>query len=63
MHPAVLLLLRLSSLLQLLCSVAVATFPSNGTGGNNASCAAARCGDLSITYPFSLGGVQPLDCG
>jgi hypothetical protein len=60
MHPAVLLLLRISSLLHLLCSVA--SLHSNGTGGN-ASCAPARCGDLSITYPFSLGGVQPLDCG
>lgn len=35
---------------------------SNGTVGN-ASCAPARCGDLNITYPFSLGGVQPLEGG
>jgi hypothetical protein len=44
----------------LLLHLAIAS--SNGTGGN-ASCAPARCGELSITYPFSLGGVQPLDCG
>ncbi|XP_062192553.1 LEAF RUST 10 DISEASE-RESISTANCE LOCUS RECEPTOR-LIKE PROTEIN KINASE-like 2.1 [Phragmites australis] len=46
----------LASLLRL----AVAT--TNGTGGNE-SCTPARCGDLSITYPFSLGGTQPLYCG
>jgi hypothetical protein len=55
MHPAVLLLLRLCSLLQQLAAAAA----SNKTG----SCAPARCGELNITYPFSLSGVQPLDCG
>jgi hypothetical protein len=55
MHPAVLLLLRLPPLLQLLAAAAA----SNKTG----SCAPARCGELNITYPFSLSGVQPLDCG
>ncbi|OEL14811.1 hypothetical protein BAE44_0024172 [Dichanthelium oligosanthes] len=29
----------------------------------SASCAPARCGNLSIAYPFSLSGVQPLYCG
>ncbi|XP_062192524.1 LEAF RUST 10 DISEASE-RESISTANCE LOCUS RECEPTOR-LIKE PROTEIN KINASE-like 1.2 [Phragmites australis] len=54
MHLAV--LLPISSLLRL----AVAT--TNWTG-SNASCAPARCGDMMITYPFSLGGTQPLYCG
>ncbi|CAL4977696.1 unnamed protein product [Urochloa decumbens] len=30
---------------------------------NNISCAPVRCGNLSITYPFSLTGVQPPYCG
>ncbi|GJN37550.1 hypothetical protein PR202_gb26521 [Eleusine coracana subsp. coracana] len=60
MHPALLLLLRLSSLLQLLRSAAA--FPSNETASNT-SCPPARCGDLNISYPFSLGGVQSFECG
>ncbi|PAN32129.1 hypothetical protein PAHAL_5G466200 [Panicum hallii] len=54
--PLLLLLLPLASLLRF------ATADGNGTRGN-ASCAPAACGNLSITYPFSLSGVQPLYCG
>ena len=53
--PLVLLLLPLASLLRFATAAATA----NGT----ASCAPATCGNLSITYPFSLSGVQPLYCG
>ncbi|GJN05877.1 hypothetical protein PR202_ga23547 [Eleusine coracana subsp. coracana] len=60
MHPAVLLLLRLSSLLHALRSAAA--FASNETA-STASCAPARCGNLNISYPFTLGGVQPQECG
>ncbi|VAH71781.1 unnamed protein product [Triticum turgidum subsp. durum] len=31
--------------------------------GSNGSCAPESCGDLTIRYPFSLAGVQPLYCG
>ncbi|CAO2174541.1 unnamed protein product [Urochloa humidicola] len=34
-----------------------------GATGNNISCAPARCGNLTITYPFWLTGVQPSYCG
>ncbi|TVU22055.1 hypothetical protein EJB05_31731, partial [Eragrostis curvula] len=59
MHPAVLLLLlRLSSVLQVYSAAA-----TTNVTGSNARCSPARCGDLNITYPFTLGGVQPLECG
>ncbi|XP_040376884.1 LEAF RUST 10 DISEASE-RESISTANCE LOCUS RECEPTOR-LIKE PROTEIN KINASE-like 1.2 [Oryza brachyantha] len=57
MHPAV-LLLPLATLLH----AATATGGGNETSGN-ASCVPARCGNLTIRYPFSLTGVQPLYCG
>ncbi|KAL6848219.1 hypothetical protein ACP4OV_022347 [Aristida adscensionis] len=62
--PAALLLLPLiSSLLRALhVAVAAATNGSSG-GGNFTSCAPATCGNLSITYPFLLGGKQRPDCG
>nr|CAB3476357.1 unnamed protein product [Digitaria exilis] len=41
----------------------LAAATTNGNGANNTSCSPARCGDLNITYPFSLSGVQPLYCG
>lgn len=44
----------LASLLQL---------ASYGYGASNTSCKPARCGNLIVTYPFSLGGAQPLYCG
>ncbi|CAL4951316.1 unnamed protein product [Urochloa decumbens] len=62
MQPAVLLLLPFLPLLSLLRLALAAAADTNGTGGNT-SCAPARCGNLNITYPFSLGGVQPLYCG
>ncbi|KAM0870256.1 hypothetical protein ACQ4PT_040132 [Festuca glaucescens] len=33
------------------------------TSGGNTSCAQATCGNLTIGYPFSLAGVQPVYCG
>ncbi|KAF0905022.1 hypothetical protein E2562_000833 [Oryza meyeriana var. granulata] len=58
MHPALLLLLPLASLLH------VATAAGNGNEtSRNTSCMPVRCGNLTIRYPFSLGGVQPLYCG
>ncbi|KAK1660649.1 hypothetical protein QYE76_048808 [Lolium multiflorum] len=33
------------------------------SGGVNTSCAQATCGNLTIGYPFSLAGAQPLYCG
>ncbi|XP_062233417.1 LEAF RUST 10 DISEASE-RESISTANCE LOCUS RECEPTOR-LIKE PROTEIN KINASE-like 1.2 [Phragmites australis] len=42
-----------------LLHLAIAT--SNGT--SKTSCTPARCGDLTITYPFSIGGEQPPYCG
>ncbi|EEC69901.1 hypothetical protein OsI_00305 [Oryza sativa Indica Group] len=33
------------------------------SSNNNTSCAPARCGNLTIRYPFSLSGVQPPYCG
>jgi hypothetical protein len=53
--------------LELLLTVALASLllhVARATVDNTtASCAPARCGDLSITYPFSLSGVQPPHCG
>ncbi|XP_051222849.1 LEAF RUST 10 DISEASE-RESISTANCEUS RECEPTOR-LIKE PROTEIN KINASE-like 1.2 [Lolium perenne] len=46
-----LLLLPLASLLR------------SATSGGNTSCAQATCGNLTIGYPFSLAGAQPLYCG
>jgi hypothetical protein len=43
--------------------LATATADTNQTSGNDTSCTPARCGNLSITYPFSLVGVQPIYCG
>uniref|UniRef100_A0A0E0BWU0 Protein kinase domain-containing protein n=1 Tax=Oryza meridionalis TaxID=40149 RepID=A0A0E0BWU0_9ORYZ len=57
MHPALLLLL-LASLLH----VAAAVGNETSTSGNT-SCTPARCGNLTISYPFSLSGVQPVYCG
>ncbi|KAF8705070.1 hypothetical protein HU200_031332 [Digitaria exilis] len=59
MQPAVLLLLLLLPLSSslLLC---LATSAAADTYG---SCAPATCGNLNISYPFSLGGKQPLHCG
>ncbi|CAL4957997.1 unnamed protein product [Urochloa decumbens] len=62
MQPAVLLLLPLLPLFSLPRLALAAAADTNGTGGNT-SCAPARCGNLNITYPFSLAGVQPLYCG
>ncbi|KAL6847871.1 hypothetical protein ACP4OV_021999 [Aristida adscensionis] len=54
-----LLLVILAPLLQLALAI-----PTNGSsGGNITSCAPATCGNLSITYPFLLGGKQRPDCG
>uniref|UniRef100_A0A0D3EJD1 non-specific serine/threonine protein kinase n=1 Tax=Oryza barthii TaxID=65489 RepID=A0A0D3EJD1_9ORYZ len=33
------------------------------SSNNNTSCTPARCGNLTISYPFSLSGVQPVSCG
>ncbi|KAE8788709.1 putative serine/threonine-protein kinase [Hordeum vulgare] len=33
------------------------------TNGSNESCTPRSCGDLTIGYPFSLSGAQPLYCG
>ncbi|XP_047057824.1 LEAF RUST 10 DISEASE-RESISTANCE LOCUS RECEPTOR-LIKE PROTEIN KINASE-like 1.2 [Lolium rigidum] len=42
----------------------LASLPRPATsGGGNASCAQATCGNLTIGYPFSLAGAQPLYCG
>ncbi|CAL4965069.1 unnamed protein product [Urochloa decumbens] len=64
MQPAVLLLLPLLpqfSLLRLaIAAAAAADTNGNGTSG---TCTPARCGDLNITYPFSIAGVQPKYCG
>ncbi|KAJ1282718.1 hypothetical protein BS78_03G072600 [Paspalum vaginatum] len=61
MQPASVLLLPISSLL---LRLAIATTTSNETtSGTNTSCAPATCGGLDITYPFSLVGAQPQDCG
>ncbi|EAY72439.1 hypothetical protein EE612_000137 [Oryza sativa] len=58
MHPA-LLLLPLASLLH-----AAAAIGHNETStSGNTSCTPARCGNLTISYPFSLSGVQPVSCG
>ncbi|CAD6232553.1 unnamed protein product [Miscanthus lutarioriparius] len=59
------LLLPLSALLRLGClATATAAADTNRTSsGNDTSCAPARCGGLNITYPFSLAGVHPLECG
>ncbi|CAO2160974.1 unnamed protein product [Urochloa humidicola] len=60
MPPAellLLLLLPLSSLLRIAISAAADTNETVGT------CTPARCGNLNITYPFSLYGVQPKYCG
>ena len=61
------LLLPLSALLRLGClATATATADADAnrtTSGNDTSCAPARCGGLNITYPFSLAGVHPLECG
>uniref|UniRef100_A0A0E0JDT4 Protein kinase domain-containing protein n=1 Tax=Oryza punctata TaxID=4537 RepID=A0A0E0JDT4_ORYPU len=57
MHPA-LLLLPLASLLHVAAAVGNETSTSNNT-----SCTPATCGNLTIRYPFSLSGVQPLYCG
>ncbi|KXG31938.1 LEAF RUST 10 DISEASE-RESISTANCE LOCUS RECEPTOR-LIKE PROTEIN KINASE-like 2.5 isoform X2 [Sorghum bicolor] len=73
MQPAVVvvaLLLPLSTLL-LRLGLATATVTADAdadtsrttSGGNDTSCAPARCGNLSVTYPFSLAGVHPLECG
>ena len=54
MQPAVVaLLLPLSTLMRLGLTMAA----------SDTSCAPARCGGLNITYPFSLVGVHPLECG
>ena len=54
MQPAVVaLLLPLSTLMRLGLTMAA----------SDTSCAPARCGGLNITYPFSLAGVHPLECG
>lgn len=58
MHPA-LLLLPLASLVH-----AAAAIGHNETStSGNTSCTPARCGNLTISYPFSLSGVQPVSCG
>ncbi|KXG31948.1 LEAF RUST 10 DISEASE-RESISTANCE LOCUS RECEPTOR-LIKE PROTEIN KINASE-like 1.2 [Sorghum bicolor] len=61
------LLLPLSTLLLRLGCLATATADADTnrttSGGNDTSCAPARCGNLSVTYPFSLAGVHPLECG
>jgi len=62
MPPGALPLLLLLPLALLRFATATATADANGTRGNT-SCAPATCGNLSITYPFSLSGVQPLYCG
>uniref|UniRef100_A0A0D9Y2Y0 Protein kinase domain-containing protein n=1 Tax=Oryza glumipatula TaxID=40148 RepID=A0A0D9Y2Y0_9ORYZ len=58
MHPALLLLPLASSLLHVAAAVGNETSSSSNT-----SCTPARCGNLTITYPFSLSGVQPVSCG
>ncbi|KAJ1282711.1 hypothetical protein BS78_03G072000 [Paspalum vaginatum] len=65
MQPAaLLLLLLLPPISSLLLRLAIATTTSNETtSGTNTSCAPATCGGLDITYPFSLAGAQPQDCG
>jgi hypothetical protein len=60
MQPAVLLLLPLLPLLLLSSSLRLA---ATATADTNRSCAPATCGDLNITYPFSLFGLQPMYCG
>ncbi|KAK1660662.1 hypothetical protein QYE76_048821 [Lolium multiflorum] len=35
----------------------------SASGGGNTSCTEESCGDLTIRFPFSLAGVQPLYCG
>ncbi|RLN23977.1 putative WAK receptor-like protein kinase family protein [Panicum miliaceum] len=53
----------LSVVLASLLRLAAATTTTTSSGSGNSSCAPATCGNLSITYPFSLSGVQPLYCG
>jgi hypothetical protein len=60
------LLLPLSALPRLGLATATATADADAnrtTSGNDTSCTPARCGGLNITYPFSLVGVHPLECG
>lgn len=51
-----LLLLPLASLLR------PATSTTTG-GSNTSSCSEQSCGNLTVRYPFSLAGAQPLYCG
>ncbi|KAI5004430.1 hypothetical protein ZWY2020_031673 [Hordeum vulgare] len=53
MLPLQLLLLPLASFLRTAAS----------TTGSNESCTPKSCGGLTIRYPFSLSGAQPLYCG
>uniref|UniRef100_A0A0D9UWI6 Protein kinase domain-containing protein n=1 Tax=Leersia perrieri TaxID=77586 RepID=A0A0D9UWI6_9ORYZ len=46
-----------------LLHVATATGSNGKETSGNISCTPARCGNLTIRYPFSLGGVQPAYCG
>jgi hypothetical protein len=62
------LLLLLSAFPRLGSATAAAADTNTNTnqttsGGNGTGCAPARCGGLTITYPFSLVGAHPIYCG
>lgn len=61
------LLLLLSAFPRLGSATAAAAADTNTnqttSGGNGTGCAPARCGGLTITYPFSLVGAHPIYCG
>jgi len=63
LHPSMSFKLLSVVLASLLLSAAAAAAATTTSGSGNSSCAPAACGNLSITYPFSLSGVQPLYCG
>ena len=63
LHPSMSFKLLSVVLASLLLSAAAAAAATTTSGSGNTSCAPATCGNLSITYPFSLSGVQPLYCG
>ncbi|GJN05872.1 hypothetical protein PR202_ga23542 [Eleusine coracana subsp. coracana] len=59
LHPSMILELFSVVLASLLLHLAIAS--SNAP--SKTICAPARCGDLTISYPFSLGGVQSFEYG
>ncbi|KAF0905026.1 hypothetical protein E2562_000837 [Oryza meyeriana var. granulata] len=54
--------LQLSPVILVASMLHVVTATGDETS-RNTSCMPVRCGNLTIRYPFSLGGVQPLYCG